>query len=388
MKGPPNADPSAATEFREAEKRLEAFRKKELKFQGAPEQIRDVVEKFTAEAKAICADYDTVGATGGASWRIVSLARSGDVYSELAEKLIKAAGDLADGGKVSGIACSTNRDDCGVVEDQFADAVYQFVPPFEEEAQKRWKDAVSLASQVGEWKDAGSLASQVGVASDYAAKACQRRAAGTGNRGVTITLGGPLETALDLIDVVNSYPKDWGASTALNNACILYEKICLFGQAAQCYERLYADYPDSEWGKEALWNASRDHARFFEFDRAVEGYMTVAKDPKFASSEHRVEALGFSASLLDDDQQYTRAADIYKKYSDAIASKPRDSAQAYFFACNAYEKGPRDEQAVGLPEGLHQEVQQAAGRRRVHRAGLREAGRDYRELDEERGRDS
>jgi hypothetical protein len=59
---------------------------------------------------------------------------------------------------------------------------------------------------------------------------------------------------------------------------------------------------------------------------------------KFASSEHRKEALGLSASLLDDDQHYTRAADIYKKYSDAISSKPQDSAQAYFFACNAYEK--------------------------------------------------
>jgi hypothetical protein len=79
-------------------------------------------------------------------------------------------------------------------------------------------------------------------------------------------------------------------------------------------------------------------SRFFELDRAVEGYMTIAKDPKFASSEHRREALGLSASLLDDDQQYTRAADIYKTYSDAISSKPHDSADAYFLACNAYDK--------------------------------------------------
>ena len=42
--------------------------------------------------------------------------------------------------------------------------------------------------------------------------------------------------------------------------------------------------------------------------------------------------------MLDNDQQYARAADLYKKYSDAIADKPQDSAQAYFFACNAYEK--------------------------------------------------
>ena len=122
--------------------------------------------------------------------------------------------------------------------------------------------------------------------------------------------------ALDLIDVVNANPKDPGAPTALNNACVIYEKLFQFGEATKCYERLYKDYPDSEWGKEALWNSSRNHYRFFEFDQAVKGYLTVAQDPKFAESEHRKEALGLAASLLDNDQQYGRAADMYKKYSD------------------------------------------------------------------------
>src|SRR3954453_10473672 len=138
--------------------------------------------------------------------------------------------------------------------------------------------------------------------------------------------------ALDLIDVVNASPKDPGAPTALNNACVIYEKLFQFGAATQCYERLYKDYSDSEWGKEALWNASRNHYRFFEFDQAVKGYLTVAQDPKFAGSEHRKEALGLAASLLDNDQQYARAAELYKKYSEAISDKPQDSAQAYFFA--------------------------------------------------------
>jgi tetratricopeptide (TPR) repeat protein len=144
--------------------------------------------------------------------------------------------------------------------------------------------------------------------------------------------------ALDLIDVVNANPQDPSAPTALNNACVIYEKLFQFGQATQCYERLYRDYSDSEWGKEALWNASRNHYRFFEFDQAVKGYLTVAQDPKFATSDHRKEALGLAASLLDNDQQYTRSADLYRKYSDAISDKPADSAQAYSFGCNAYEK--------------------------------------------------
>ena len=84
--------------------------------------------------------------------------------------------------------------------------------------------------------------------------------------------------ALDLIDVVNANPSDPGAPTALNNACVIYEKLFQFGEATKCYERLYGSYPDSEWGKEALWNASRNHYRFFEFDQAVKGYLTVAQD--------------------------------------------------------------------------------------------------------------
>ena len=168
--------------------------------------------------------------------------------------------------------------------------------------------------------------------------------------------------ALDLIDVVNANPKDPGAPTALNNACVIYEKLFQFGEATKCYERLYSTYPDSEWGKEALWNASRNHYRFFEFDQAVKGYLNFAQDPRFAQSEHRKEALGLAASLLDNDQQYMRAADLYKKYSDAIADKPQDSAQAYFFACSAYEKATSQSQQR-LPQGLHQEVRQAASGR-------------------------
>ncbi len=144
--------------------------------------------------------------------------------------------------------------------------------------------------------------------------------------------------ALDLIDVVNANPKDSEAPTALNNACVIYEKLFQFGEATKCYERLYSNYPDSQWGKEALWNASRNHYRFFEFDQAVRGYLQLAENPKFAQSEHRKEALGLAASLLDNDQQYPKAAELYKRYSEAIADKPADSGQAYYFACNAYEK--------------------------------------------------
>jgi TolA-binding protein len=183
---------------------------------------------------------------------------------------------------------------------------------------------------------AGGIALVTGTAPPPLKPGEKAPAGGTAPNKISTELDAGL--ALDLIDVVNANPKDPGAPTALNNACVIYEKLFQFGQATKCYERLYQDYPDSEWGKEALWNSSRNHYRFFEFDQAVKGYLTVAQDPKFAGSEHRKEALGLVASLLDNDQQYPRAAELYKKYSEAISDKPQDSAQAYFFACNAYEK--------------------------------------------------
>src|SRR5262249_30694695 len=145
----------------------------------------------------------------------------------------------------------------------------------------------------------GGIAIVTGIASPKAGEAPV--AGKTASPKISTTLD--VSLALDLIDVVNANPKDPGAPTALNNPCVIYEKLFQFGQATQCYERLYQNYPDSEWGKEAIWNASRNHYRFFEFDQAVKGYMTVAQDPKFAGSEHRKEALGLTASLLDNDQQ-------------------------------------------------------------------------------------
>jgi cellulose synthase operon protein C len=208
----------------------------------------------------------------------------------------------------------------------------------------------------------GGIALVTGVAGPTApAKPGEKQPAATGPSKISTELDAGL--ALDLIDVVNANPTDPGAPTALNNACVIYEKLFQFGQATKCYERLYKDYPDSEWGKEALWNSSRNHYRFFEFDQAVKGYLTVAQDPKFAGSEHRKEALGLTASLLDNDQQYARAADMYKKYSETLADKPQDSAQAYFFACNAYEKAKDVSRQVACLKDFIKKFdrQQAAG---------------------------
>jgi hypothetical protein len=158
--------------------------------------------------------------------------------------------------------------------------------------------------------------------------------------------------ALDLLDLIAANPKDQDAASNLNNACVIYEKIFKYGEATKCYERLARDYPDTVLAKDAVWNAARNQYRFFEFEKAVGGYLKVATDPKFAKYEHRREALGIAAQLLDNDQQYARAAELYKKYADDIADKPGDSAQAYSFACTAYEKAMDTTRQMGCLRDL------------------------------------
>ena len=55
--------------------------------------------------------------------------------------------------KLAKMACKANPDDCGMVETQYKDAVYQFVTPVEDEAKKRWKDTLARAAQLGVTND-------------------------------------------------------------------------------------------------------------------------------------------------------------------------------------------------------------------------------------------
>jgi hypothetical protein len=144
--------------------------------------------------------------------------------------------------------------------------------------------------------------------------------------------------ALELIESVDQSPKDQDAPTNLHNACAIYETVYRFGEATKCYERLAHDYPQSSLAKDAVWSAARNHRRFFNFDKAVALYQQIATDPAYTNYEHRKDALGLAAQLLDNDQQYARAADFYKRYADAVQDNPLEAAEAHYRACQAYEK--------------------------------------------------
>jgi TolA-binding protein len=139
------------------------------------------------------------------------------------------------------------------------------------------------------------------------------------------------------LELANQYQSDVNADKALNNAAVCFEKVHRYGEATRAYEQLHERYPNSKLDEEALYRAAVNHERFFQYGEAVSRYLALATSPKYAGSAHRTESLGKAAVLLENDQQYSRAADLYKQYA-ATVGKPDEAATSYFRSAVMYEK--------------------------------------------------
>ncbi|MEE9385607.1 MAG: tetratricopeptide repeat protein [Nannocystaceae bacterium] len=150
--------------------------------------------------------------------------------------------------------------------------------------------------------------------------------------------GGEFEAAADrYVALVDQAPDDPHADRALNNAAVAYEKIGRFGSATTTYERIYTQYKESEFADDALLRTGFNHARFFEFESAVQKYLNLAEDEQYAESEHRLVALKNAAGLLENLQDYDRSSELYRKWS-AKADNPVDQAEAAFRAAKVLGK--------------------------------------------------
>jgi TolA-binding protein len=153
---------------------------------------------------------------------------------------------------------------------------------------------------------------------------------------------GEYEAAADrYIALVDQAPDDQSADRALNNAAVAYEKIGRFASASRTYERIYTDYPKSEFADDALLRTGLNHVRFFEFDEAVRSYLILAEDPRFADSEFRLTGLKNAAELLDSTQQYKRSSELYAKYA-ARTPEPAEAVEAAFKAAQVLRKAADD----------------------------------------------
>ncbi|MBL9102901.1 MAG: tetratricopeptide repeat protein [Myxococcales bacterium] len=149
---------------------------------------------------------------------------------------------------------------------------------------------------------------------------------------------GEFEAAADrYVALVTGAPKDPNADRALNNAAVAYEKIGRFGSASKTYERIYKDYPDSEFADDALLRSGLNHVRFFEFDDAVQSYLVLANDARYKDSEHRLLALKNAADLLDNLQQYSKSSSLFVRYA-AETRDPKEAVEADFRAAQVLRK--------------------------------------------------
>lgn len=145
------------------------------------------------------------------------------------------------------------------------------------------------------------------------------------------------QAAAKYVELIDKFPTNPDVPKALNNAAVAYENVQRYESATRLYERLWKDYPDSEFADDALFRSAINYQRFFEFDQAVTSYLILAESPKFKNSEHRANALFNAAVILEGDQNYTRAAELYKKHAD-VAPKPDEAAESYFRAIKCYSK--------------------------------------------------
>ncbi|MBX3268789.1 MAG: tetratricopeptide repeat protein, partial [Sandaracinaceae bacterium] len=141
--------------------------------------------------------------------------------------------------------------------------------------------------------------------------------------------------AADLTHAIDAQPDHPDAPAALLLAARLFEQEAGRGEAAQAlYERIVAQTPAGDEARdelvaEAQFQLAQRAARAFDYDRALAGYETIARSPRFASSrpsarERRRDAL-VNAALLST--RLGRHADAARAWSDAAALLPESEAR-------------------------------------------------------------
>ena len=140
------------------------------------------------------------------------------------------------------------------------------------------------------------------------------------------------------VEIVDRDPHGEDADKALNNAAVAYENVKRYAAATRLYERIVNEYPTSKFVDDALFRTAVSYQKAFEFDRAAISYLRLAEDKRFATSAHRTDALYNAAIILENDQNYLKAADLFKRYAAEKSIKREDASEAFFRAAVNYEK--------------------------------------------------
>jgi tetratricopeptide (TPR) repeat protein len=154
------------------------------------------------------------------------------------------------------------------------------------------------------------------------------------------------EAAALYVQIVDADPKGDDSDKALNNAAVAYENVKRFAAATRLYERIVTDYPTSKFLDDALFRTAVSYQKGFEFDKAVVSYERLAEDKRFANSPHRTDSVYNAAVILENDQYYAKAADLFRKYAADKSVKREDAAEAFFRMTLIFEKMKEPDKAI------------------------------------------
>ena len=154
------------------------------------------------------------------------------------------------------------------------------------------------------------------------------------------------EAAQLYVQIVDADPKGDDSDKALNNAAVSYENVKRFAAATRLYERIVAEYPDSKFVDDALFRTAVSYQKGFEFDKAVVSYQRLAEDKRFANSTHRTDSVYNAAVILENDQNYAKAAELFRRYAADKSVKRDDQAEAFYRMARIYEKMKQPDQTI------------------------------------------
>jgi tetratricopeptide (TPR) repeat protein len=148
------------------------------------------------------------------------------------------------------------------------------------------------------------------------------------------------------VEIVDRDPHGEDADKALNNAAVAYENVKRYAAATRLYERIVNEYPTSKFVDDALFRTAVSYQKAFEFDRAAVSYLRLAEDKRFTASTHRTDALYNAAIILENDQNYAKAADLFRRYAAEKTIKREDASEAFFRAGVNLEKLKDHDKAI------------------------------------------
>ncbi|HJK96734.1 MAG TPA: tetratricopeptide repeat protein, partial [Polyangiaceae bacterium LLY-WYZ-14_1] len=155
------------------------------------------------------------------------------------------------------------------------------------------------------------------------------------------------QAAMMLVQAVNDEPDHPEAPLALEKAATALEKVSRFQSAFQLYRRIIdevgprrSEDPEQQAELDAIvgyayFQLAYNANRFFDFDTAVDYYSALADSRRFRQSTDdrvrgwRESALINAAIILEQLQQYRRAADYYDRAEDLV-TEPEKKRQASF----------------------------------------------------------